>query len=247
MGRERAGDEDGGTPTPPAWPTHRPPLSQAASWRGVLRKKPPGPVLVSAHAVEREAALLRALAAAPTRGAARVLLPTVLASCDDASVLDTPFYVMHFVEGRVYVDPALPDVAPGERRAVYTSLATALAALHAVDAASVPPVARALGRSAAEYGARVVTTWDRQYRAQLPGHCSGGAAAAVLPEMAALSSFLLAAAPSLDDYADTTVVLHGDYRLDNVVFDGECVGQGCGSGGMFVDKKLCVSSMSSLP
>lgn len=205
----------------PRWPNSPAPLSQADSWRAALRKKPPGPILASAHAVEREAALLRALAAAPTRATTRVPLPTVLASCDDASVLDTPFYVMQFVEGRVFVDPALPDVAPADRRAVYTSLATALASLHAIDATSVPPVARAATRSAAEYGARVVTTWDRQYRAQLPERGGGGSGAGVLPEMAALASFLLAAAPALDEYADATVVLHGDYRLDNVVFDGE--------------------------
>lgn len=194
---------------------------QAGDWRAVLRKKPPGPILASAHAVEREAALLTALAAAP---GSRVPLPSVLAACDDASVLDTPFYVMQFVEGRVFVDPALPDVAPAERGAIYRSLATALASLHAVPAASIPPLARAAGRSPAEHGARVVATWDRQYRAQLPAAGSDGTSRAVLPEMAALASFLAAAAPSLAGFEDDIVVLHGDYRLDNVVFDGECAG-----------------------
>jgi aminoglycoside phosphotransferase (APT) family kinase protein len=201
---------------------------QAGPWRAVLRKKPPGPILASAHAVEREAALLRAMEG---RG---VPAPRVLASSDDASIVGTPFYVMQFVDGRVFVDPALPDLAPADRAGVYGELARALAALHAVPPAAVPPLARAAGRPVAAYGAHQVAVWDRQYRSQLGGGGGEGAAAGapsaaarvLLPEMAALAAYLAAAAPALADHPDDVVVLHGDYRVDNVVFDRAWGGPG---------------------
>src|SRR5436190_10554475 len=91
-------------------PTYR--LS-AASGQYVLRKKPAGPLLPSAHAVEREFRVMRAL-----RGS-EVPVPEVLALCQDSEVIGTPFYLMDFVPGRVFWDPSLPDQTPAERAAIY--------------------------------------------------------------------------------------------------------------------------------
>ena len=179
----------------------------------MLRKKPPGAVLATAHAVEREAALLRALDA-------RVPAPRVLASCDDPAVVGTPFYVMQFVDGRVFVDPGLPELKEEDRRGTYASLARALATLHAVPAASIPPLARAAGRGPSAYGSRQVAVWQGQVAAAV-----AAGAASPPPELAALGAFLAAAAPAVDAGTEC-VVLHGDYRLDNAVMDRESQGEG---------------------
>ena len=93
----------------------------------VLRKKPPGALLPSAHAVDREYRVQKALADTPVPVARQYLF------CDDESVIGTPFYVMERMEGRVYTDSAMPGVEPEERRRMYRALAEALAALHSVD------------------------------------------------------------------------------------------------------------------
>jgi len=200
-----------GVPAGANAPAHR--AQAPPSWRAVLRKKPPGAVLATAHAVEREAALLRALDA-------RVPAPRVLASCDDPAVVGTPFYVMQFVDGRVFVDPGLPELKEEDRRGTYASLARALATLHAVPAASIPPLARAAGRGPSAYGSRQVAVWQGQVAAAV-----AAGAASPPPELAALGAFLAAAAPAVDTGTEC-VVLHGDYRLDNAVMDRESQGEG---------------------
>src|SRR5258708_2775397 len=102
-------------------------LVEAGDRRWVLRKKPPGKLLPSAHMVEREYRIIRALA---NTG---VPVPPARLLCEDAQIIGTPFYVMDFVAGRVFTDPRLPDLAPGERGAVYTAMAETLARLHSVD------------------------------------------------------------------------------------------------------------------
>ena len=97
----------------------------------MIRKQPPGPLLPSAHAIDREYRVQSALAGSG------VPVPAMLAYCDDRDVIGTPFYVMERVEGRVFAEYALPGCAPGERRAMYASMADTLAALHAVDPAAV--------------------------------------------------------------------------------------------------------------
>ncbi|MGH2405777.1 MAG: phosphotransferase family protein, partial [bacterium] len=122
----------------------------------VVRRKPPGKLLPSAHLVEREYRIISALAKTD------VPVPRAFALCEDASVIGTAFYVMDFVPGRVMRDPRLPDLAPGERRAVYTDMVDVLSRLHRVDW-------RALGLEdfgrPGNYFVRQIHRWTEQYRA----------------------------------------------------------------------------------
>ncbi|MBP7417726.1 MAG: phosphotransferase, partial [Xanthomonadales bacterium] len=106
-------------------------LIEAASGRYVLRRKPPGRLLASAHAVDREYRVLGAL-----HGSA-VPVAQPLHLCVDEGVIGSMFYLMQHVAGRVYWDPALPELAPAQRGAVYAEIMRVLAALHAIDPAAV--------------------------------------------------------------------------------------------------------------
>lgn len=163
--------------------------------RHVLRAKPPGTLLPSAHAIEREYRVMQALAATP------VPVPTVNALCEDPSVLGSPFYLMDFVEGRILGDQTLPGWTNDERREVYADLNRVIAALHAVD-----PQAVGLGNYGRHggYVARQVERWTRQYRASETLR---------LDAMERLIEWLPAHVPPQSD----TRIVHGDYRLDNVV------------------------------
>src|SRR5215510_1151674 len=122
----------------------------------VLRRKPPGKLLPSAHAVDREYRVIRALHAQGFPVAAP------LAYCADESVAGTAFYVMDFVDGRVFWEPQMPKSAPPERKAVYDSMGETIARLHALD-----PVKIGLGDfgRGENYVARQVERWSKQYRA----------------------------------------------------------------------------------
>ncbi|KAI8470744.1 MAG: acyl-CoA dehydrogenase [Monoraphidium minutum] len=179
-------------------------LLEQGRTRLVLRKKPPGRLLASAHAVEREHAVLAALAAASP-----VPVPRPLALCEDASVVGTPFYVMEFAEGTVFTDPAMPGAAPASRSSAYAGLADTLAALHAVD-----PAAAGLSGygEPARYCARQVERWARQYAASVAAPC---------PRVARLVAWLRANVPAEDAAPRRAAVVHGDYRLDNLVYGGD--------------------------
>ncbi len=165
--------------------------------RLVLRKKPPGAILPSAHAVEREARVLQALA-----GSAVPVPPVVLVE-PGSDVIGTPFYLMERLEGRVLADNALPGVAPSERRAMFAAMATTLAALHQLDW-------RALGLG--DYGrpesyyARQVARWTRQWQAQRFRD---------LPDLERLARWVGEHLPADDGVA---ALCHGDYRLGNLMF-----------------------------
>ena len=122
----------------------------------MLRRKPPGKLLKSAHMIEREFRALRALEGA------RFPAPRALALCEDESVIGTAFYVMAFVDGRIFWDPALPELSREERGAVYDAMNEGLARLHAIDIAAA---------GLADYGkpgnyfARQLQRWTEQYRA----------------------------------------------------------------------------------
>jgi aminoglycoside phosphotransferase (APT) family kinase protein len=103
----------------------------------VLRKKPKGATLTSAHAIDREFKVLQALVATP------VPAPRPLLYQSDSDILGTPFYLMERLQGRVFHNSSLPGVPPAERRQMYLSVADALAALHAVDPNSVGPTSAA--------------------------------------------------------------------------------------------------------
>jgi len=168
----------------------------AAGCEYVLRKQPPGHLLPSAHAVDREFRVIQALA-----GTA-VPVPRVHLLCRDPGVIGTMFYIMDYVPGRVFLDRRLPGCAPAERRAMYDDMNRVLAALHQVDWR-----ARGLtdfGRPQA-YVARQVARWSRQYAA-----CRWEA----FPPMERLIEWLPARVPP-DAQAS---IVHGDYRLGNLLF-----------------------------
>ncbi|MBL8628252.1 MAG: phosphotransferase [Rhodospirillaceae bacterium] len=163
----------------------------------VLRKKPPGKLLPSAHQVEREFAVLKALYGTG------VPVPQPLVLCEDASIIGTAFYVMAFVENRVYTAPGMPDTTPDQRRGVYMSLAETLAKLHTVDwrACGLENFGRPDG-----YLTRQVERWTKQYIATKSDD---------IPAMDKLMAWLPGHIPDSHD----TAVAHGDYRLGNLLID----------------------------
>jgi aminoglycoside phosphotransferase (APT) family kinase protein len=164
--------------------------------RYVLRRKPPGELLPSAHAVDREFRVISALAATPVPVARAHLL------CEDPSVIGTMFYVMDCVDGRVLWDPRLPDLTPQQRRAHYAELGRVIAALHQVDFNAV-----GLGDygKPGNYIQRQVARWTKQYKA---------AETETIEAVDRLIDWLPARIPP----GDETAIVHGDYRFDNVIF-----------------------------
>jgi aminoglycoside phosphotransferase (APT) family kinase protein len=174
-------------------PTYR---MDAASGSYVLRRKPFGPILPSAHAVEREHQLIAALH--PT--GFPVARPYGL--CEDAAVLGAPFYIMEMVEGRTFWDGALPGMAPGERSAVYEAIVDTLAALHSVDYAAVG--LEEYGKPG-NYFERQVARWSKQYRMSQTDD---------MPEVEKLIEWLPRTVPA----QTRTAIVHGDFRIDNMIF-----------------------------
>ena len=163
----------------------------------VLRKKPPGKLLPSAHAIEREYRIMRALRETD------VPVPDALALCEDEAVIGTPFFVMRFVPNRIFWDPTLSELPSNdERSAIYAEYIRVLAALHRVDYESV---------GLADYGkeggfvARQIDRWSKQYEASRTSE---------IPAMEALLKWLQANVPQHDE----TTLVHGDYRIDNMLF-----------------------------
>jgi aminoglycoside phosphotransferase (APT) family kinase protein len=163
--------------------------------RFVMRKKPPGTLLPSAHAVEREYRIIKALAATD------VPVPRVHLLCEDADIIGTPFFVMDFVDGRIMRDPMMPDSTPRERAACYDSMNDVLAKLHRVDFRAVG--LGDYGRPEA-YVERQLARWTKQYEASKLDE---------IPEMDRLIEWLNARIP-----ADETTIAHGDYRIENLIF-----------------------------
>ncbi len=162
----------------------------------VLRKKPPGTLLPSAHAVDREFTVQSALA-----GSAVPVAPMRLL-CRDADVIGTMFYVMDHVPGRIFADRTLAGIAPTDRAAMYDDMNRVMAALHGVDwqAAGLT----GFGRPQA-YVARQIDRWSKQYLASDAGD---------VPEMERLMAWLPAHTPAEDESS----IAHGDFRLGNLIF-----------------------------
>ena len=177
-------------------PTYR---ITAASGEYVLRRKPFGPLLPSAHAVEREYRLLAALYPLDFP------VPQPLALCSDEEVIGAIFYVMELARGRSYANGALPDFDPQTRRHMYHQLIDTLDDLHSID-----PEKAGLGDfgKPGNYFERQVSRWTRQYRDSQTDY---------IAEMERLIAFLPATIP---EQARSSIV-HGDYRIDNVLFDGD--------------------------
>ncbi|HYZ45750.1 MAG TPA: phosphotransferase family protein [Xanthobacteraceae bacterium] len=170
-------------------------LLETPARRYVLRRKPPGKLLPSAHAVDREFRVISALHAQGFPVAAPVLY------CDDAAIAGTAFYLMDHVEGRVIWEPHMPSADPAERAAVYDAMNATLARLHSFDPA-------ALGLSdfgrGDNYVARQVERWSKQYRASETEK---------IAEMERLIAWLPAHLPP----PAPVRIVHGDYRLDNII------------------------------
>ncbi len=170
-------------------------LIGTAAQHYVLRKKPPGQLLPSAHAVEREFRVMRALAETD------VPVCSMLLICEDSSIIGTPFIVMEHVQGRVFHDPTLPGLSPADRAAVYAHACEVLAALHAVEPSRVGLAG--FGKSG-NYYARQISRWSRQYRASETQE---------IPAMDRLMEWLPKNIPAFEE----TRVVHGDYRLGNMI------------------------------
>jgi aminoglycoside phosphotransferase (APT) family kinase protein len=174
-------------------PTYR---VTAGSARYVLRRKPPGKLLPSAHAVDREYRVMTAL------HSSEVPVPKTWCLCEDDAVIGTAFYVMEYVDGRVFWDPSLPGMSNADREAIFGEMNRVIAALHRVDY-------RAVGLE--DYGkpggylARQIARWTKQYRASETER---------IEAMERLIDWL----PEHIPPGDETTIVHGDYRLDNLVF-----------------------------
>jgi aminoglycoside phosphotransferase (APT) family kinase protein len=164
--------------------------------RYVLRKKPSGVLVPSAHAVDREYRVMRGLAGTD------VPVPQALVLCEDASIIGTPFYVMRFVEGRTLWDPALPGETKEVRGKMYEDLNRVLAAIHTVDLEKAD--LESFGRPGS-YFERQVSRWTKQYRATDVYR---------IPTMDLVADWLAAHIPVTEE----TALNHGDYRIDNVLF-----------------------------
>ena len=177
-------------------PTYR---VRSAAGEFVLRRKPFGELLASAHAVDREYRLLSAL------HPLGFPVPQPLALCDDPDLIGSIFYAMELAKGRPYVNGALPEFDPATRRAMYEQLVDTLAELHVIDPDAVG--LSDFGRTG-NYFERQVARWTRQYRDSQTDY---------LPEMERLIAFLPETLPE----QSRTSIVHGDYRIDNVLYDGD--------------------------
>ena len=170
-------------------------LLEGESGRYVLRRKPPGKLLKSAHAVDREYRVISALYGADFP------VPRPYALCEDDIVIGTAFYIMEYVEGRIFWELDLPGLAPDERAAIYDSANETIAALHSFDYG-------ALGLDdfgkPGNYFARQISRWGGQYRAS---------ETRTIEAMDRLIEWLPEHIP--DD--DSASIVHGDFRLDNMI------------------------------
>lgn len=168
----------------------------AGSGEYVLRKRPPGKLLPSAHAIDRE---YRIMAALEDSG---VPVPHAHLYCEDEAIIGTAFYIMDYIPGRILTDPLLPGMEPGERAAIYDAMNDALARLHGFDwqAAGLADYGKP-----ENYLARQLARWTKQYEASRTED---------LPAMDSLRDWLAANLPP----EDPTQIAHGDFRIGNLMF-----------------------------
>lgn len=172
-------------------------LIEASSGKYVLRRKPPGQLLKSAHAVDREFRVMSALEDTD------VPVPRMLHLCEDDSVIGSMFFLMEFIDGRVLWDAALSGCSPEERAVIYDEMNRVLAALHTVD---VHDVGLSDYGYPGNYFERQTNRWTKQYRASETES---------IAEMDTLMEWLPANMPADDG---RVALVHGDYRLDNMLF-----------------------------
>ena len=170
-------------------------LLEAGGRRWVMRKKPPGVLLPSAHQVDREFRVIHALRDTG------VPVPTARVHCADPAVIGAEFFIMDWVKGRILPDPLLPEMTPAERGALYEDFITVLARLHAVDLEAVGLTD--YGRPG-NYYQRQIGRWIKQYELSRTED---------IPEMAALMDWLPANIPE----DDQVTLAHGDYSIRNTM------------------------------
>jgi aminoglycoside phosphotransferase (APT) family kinase protein len=173
-------------------------LLNAESGRYVLRRKPPGTLLASAHAVDREFRVLQALHG----GAVPVAEPLHL--CVDDQIIGSMFYVMEFIEGRIFWDPSLPECSVDARARIYDGIIQTLAAIHSIP---IGPAGLVDYGKPGNYFERQVGRWSEQYRASVTQ---------VIPSMDALIDQLPGRCPADDG---SIALVHGDFRIDNLMFE----------------------------
>ena len=181
-------------PTGQSNPTY---LIETPAAKYVLRRKPPGKLLKSAHMVEREFRVLRGLESAGFPA------PRALALCEDESVVGSVFYLMAHVDGRILWDPGLPDLSKSERTAIYESMNAALAKLQAID---LTKAGLADFGKPGNYFARQLARWSDQYRASETRE---------IADMNRLIDWLGQNVPADDGRIS---LVHGDWRIDNMIF-----------------------------
>jgi len=169
---------------------------RTASGEYVLRKKPPGRLLESAHAIDREYRVLEALAGSD------VPVPRTRVYCDDAAIIGTPFYVMDYQPGRIFTDPLLPGLSRSERAALYDAMNDTLARLHRFDWSGAGLAD--FGRPA-QYVARQLGRWRKQYEVTRVES---------VPALEELGDWLARNLPP----DESTSIAHGDFRLGNLIF-----------------------------
>ncbi|XP_004381463.1 acyl-CoA dehydrogenase family member 11 isoform X1 [Trichechus manatus latirostris] len=163
----------------------------------VLRKKPPGSLLPKAHKIYREFQVQKALYLIGFP------VPKPLLYCSDASIIGTEFYVMEHVQGRIFRDFTVPGVSPAERSAIYVAMIETLARLHSLNVQSLQLEGYGRGTGCCK---RQVSTWTKQYQAT---------AHQDIPAISHLSDWLM---KNLPDNDNEQCLLHGDFKLDNIVF-----------------------------
>ena len=175
-------------------------LLETAEKKYVLRKKPPGELLPSAHAVDREYRIIKALEET------KVPVPRTVFLCNDENIIGTIFYVMEFVDGRIFWDPTLPEIDENKRMKVYEETVRIMAELHKIDVEKAGLLD--FGKPG-NYFERQVGRWIKQYRA---------AETESYPEVETLIAWLEKTMPDDDGLIS---IVHGDYRLYNMIFDHE--------------------------
>ena len=169
---------------------------EAGKQKIVLRKKPAGHLLPSAHAIDRE---YRVMAALAKQG---VPVPQMLSDCEDESIVGTPFFLMSFLDGRVLTEQALPGMTAAERSAIYLEMNRVIASIHAVNYQAAD--LESFGKPG-NYFARQITRWSRQCNeSNLP----------ISPALHRLMAWLPGHIPP----GDETTLVHGDFRMDNLIF-----------------------------
>ncbi len=162
----------------------------------VLRKKPPGKLLPSAHAIDREYRVMRAL------WGSKIPVPKMHLFCEDTSIIGTSFYLMDYLPGRIFTNPLLPDTSTDERAAIYSSMNETLAKIHGFDWRNSE--LHNYGRQD-NYFVRQIEIWSKQYLATKTEHSEA---------MNRLMSWL----PDHIPQDDETSIVHGDFRLGNLIF-----------------------------